>query len=461
MTKRVKYLLRESDMPTVWYNLASDLPGPLPPPLHPVTKEIMGPQELGRLFPASLLEQETSTQRWIDIPGEVLDVYRLWRPSPLYRAYRLEEALKTPARIYYKYEGVSPAGSHKLNTAIAQAYYNRRDKTERLTTETGAGQWGSALSVACSFFNLACDVYMVRVSYEQKPYRRSFMQTYGARIWPSPSTHTAVGRQMLERDPRSPGSLGMAISEAVTDAMADPTCSYALGSVLNHVLLHQTIIGLEVKAQLRMAQEEPDYIVACVGGGSNFAGLTFPFIGDNLQNPQGRSPRLVAVEPAACPTLTRGVYAYDYGDTAGMAPLVKMHTLGHNFVPPPIHAGGLRYHGCAPMVSALLDQGRIEARAVPQLATFAAGLLFARQEGILPAPESNHAIRHAIDLALLARDEGTEPCIVFGLSGHGHFDLSAYDNYLAGHLEDMTDAEERMGKARSQLPAVPAEEENP
>ncbi|MEW6524126.1 MAG: TrpB-like pyridoxal phosphate-dependent enzyme [Bacillota bacterium] len=450
MNQRVKFLLDESDLPTAWYNLAADVDLKLAPPLHPATLQPLGPDDLAPLFPPSLIQQEMCTDRLVDIPGQVLDVYRLYRPTPLVRARRLELALGTPARIYYKYEGVSPAGSHKPNTAIAQAYYNRRDGTKRLTTETGAGQWGSALSMACSFFDLECTVYMVRVSYEQKPYRRSLMGVYGAKVLASPSPETSVGRAFLEADPGCPGSLGIAISEAVEDAAKDPRACYSLGSVLNHVLLHQTVIGLEAREQMAMAGDHPDVIVGCLGGGSNFAGLTFPF----LEPSAGKRPSIVAVEPTACPTLTRGVYAYDYGDTGRVAPVVLMHTLGHSFIPSRIHAGGLRYHGAAPMVSSLLHQGLISARAVKQTATFEAGVLFARTEGILPAPESAHAIRATVDLALEARAAGTEPCILFGLSGHGHFDLSAYEAYFDGNLEDYDHPQQEIERALSQLPKV-------
>jgi tryptophan synthase beta chain len=449
VTESVKFLLTEKEIPTSWYNLGADLPFRPNPPLHPKTLQPLGPADLAPLFPLSLIEQEVSGERFLDIPGEVLDVYRLWRPTPLLRARRLERALETPARIYYKYEGASPVGSHKLNTAVPQAYYNRRSGTRRLATETGAGQWGSALALACSFFDLECTVYMVRVSYEQKPYRKTLMGVYGAEVIPSPSPRTASGRAVLKGDPDSPGSLGIAISEAVEDAANDPRACYSLGSVLNHVLLHQTVIGLEAIRQMELAGDHPDFVVGCFGGGSNFAGLAFPFLG--LQEVK---PQVIAAEPAACPTLTRGVYAYDYGDAAGVAPIVPMYTLGHNFVPPRIHAGGLRYHGAAPLVSALLRHGMIAARSVGQLDAFAAARLFARTEGILPAPESAHALQVTVDLAREAKQAGTQPCILFGLSGHGHFDLGAYETYLQGRLEDYEHPQEAIARALTELPRV-------
>ena len=447
-----KYVLTEADLPTRWYNLAADLPDG-PPPLHPATGQPLGPQDLTPLFPMALIAQEVTTERYIEIPEEIRAVYRLWRPTPLYRAERLERALDTPARIFYKYEGVSPAGSHKPNTAVAQAYYNKAEGVRRLATETGAGQWGSALAMACAFFGLECKVYMVRISYEQKPYRRSLMQVYGASVVPSPSPDTAAGRRMLEEDPDSNGSLGIAISEAVEDAASREDTKYSLGSVLNHVLMHQTVIGEEAIKQLEMAGATPDIIIGCVGGGSNFAGLSFPFLREKLA---GRANvRMVAVEPAACPSLTRGVYAYDFGDTAGMTPLVKMHTLGHTFVPAGIHAGGLRYHGMAPLVSALYERGLIEARAEPQLGVFAAALTFARAEGIVPAPEAAHAIKAAVDEALACRASGEAKTILFNLSGHGFFDLSAYEHYLAGKLQDYAYPREAVESALAHLP-VPA-----
>ena len=452
----VKFILSEKDIPTTWYNIIPDLPFQLMPPLHPGTLQPMNPGDLSRLFPMAVIEQEMSSKPEIDIPGEVLDVYRLWRPSPLFRARRLEAALRTPARIYYKYEGVSPAGSHKPNTAVAQAYYNKREGTRRLATETGAGQWGSALAMACSFFGLECSVYMVKVSYDQKPYRRALMQAYGADVTPSPSPKTAAGRSILAASPDSPGSLGIAISEAVEDAATHDDTKYSLGSVLNHVLLHQTVIGQEAQLQMEMAGEKPDYVVGCCGGGSNFGGLALPFIGESLKTKGSgrRGPRAIAVEPSACPTLTRGVYAYDYGDTAKVAPVAMMYTLGHGFVPAGIHAGGLRYHGDSPLVSALFHHGLIEARAVKQIPVFEAAVLFARSEGILPAPESAHAIRTAIDLAVEARETGADPAILIGLSGHGHFDLAAYDAYATGILEDYEHPQDEIDRAIAELPVV-------
>ncbi|HCC34029.1 MAG TPA: TrpB-like pyridoxal phosphate-dependent enzyme [Clostridiales bacterium] len=448
--QRFAFPLPAEGLPTCWYNLAADLPFRPDPPLHPRTLQPLGPADLSALFPPSLIEQEVSGERFLDVPGEVLDVYRRWRPTPLFRAVRLERDLGTAARIYYKYEGVSPTGSHKPNTAVPQAYYNRRDGTRRLATETGAGQWGSALAFASSFFELECTVYMVRVSYEQKPYRRTLMRAHGAEVVASPSERTAAGRAVRAEHPECPGSLGIAISEAVEQAMTEGETCYALGSVLNHVLLHQTVIGLEAREQMRLAGERPDYIVGCFGGGSNFAGLAFPFLG--LGDPK---PTVVAAEPSACPSLTRGVYAYDYGDTAGLAPVVRMHTLGHRFVPPSIHAGGLRYHGAAPLVSAILDRGLIAARAVGQRDAFAAAARFTRCEGILPAPESAHAIKVALDLALEAGERGQAPCILFGLSGHGHFDLGAYETYLDGQLEDCEYSLRDGEHALAGLPAVP------
>lgn len=446
-----KILLSEKEMPRQWYNIAADLSAAPKPPLHPSTKQPIGPDDLAPLFPMALIEQEVSTERWIDIPEEIIDIYRLWRPAPLYRARRLEQALGTPAKIYYKYEGTSPAGSHKPNTAVAQAYYNKREGVRRLATETGAGQWGSALSLACQMFGLECTVYMVKVSYEQKPYRRSLMQVWGAEVIPSPSDKTAAGRGVLEATPDSPGSLGMAISEAVEDAASNDDTKYALGSVLNHVLLHQTVIGLETKRQMEMAGDYPDVIVASHGGGSNFAGLAFPFLADKFA---GRDVRAVAVEPSACPTLTRGHAAYDFGDTAGMTPLMYMYTLGHEFVPDGIHAGGLRYHGAAPLVAHLYEQGLIEAKALPQRAVFESALQFARTEGLLPAPESAHAVHGAVEEALQAKEAGEERTILFGLSGHGHFDLGAYDNFLSGRLQDFELPQEVIDKALAALPSV-------
>ncbi len=450
--EHTKYVLDEDQMPTRWYNIVPDLPAPPPPPLHPATHEPVGPDALAPLFPMALIQQEVSGERWIDIPQDVLDVYRLWRPSPLYRARRLERALGTPARIYYKYEGVSPAGSHKPNTAVPQAYYNAQEGVTKLTTETGAGQWGSALAFACSVFGLECEVWQVRASYDQKPYRRLMMETYGATVHPSPSDLTESGRAVLAADAASPGSLGIAISEAVEKAAADPNTRYALGSVLNHVLLHQTVIGEEALQQMAMAGDTPDLIVGCTGGGSNFAGLTFPFLREKLA---GRiNPVIRAVEPASCPSFTQGVYAYDFGDTAGLTPLLKMHTLGHTFIPDPIHAGGLRYHGMAPLVSLLKEQGIIEARSVGQLATFESGVRFARAEGILPAPEPTHAIKVVVDEALAAREAGRPTVILFNLCGHGHFDLAAYQRYLDGSLEDYEYPAEKVAEALNALPSV-------
>jgi tryptophan synthase beta chain len=433
MSEHSKFLLADSQIPSAWINVLPSLPEPLAPPLHPQTQAPLGPQDLLPLFPMEVIEQEFSPKPSIDIPGEVMDIYRLWRATPLYRARRLEKALDTPAHIYYKYEGTSPAGSHKPNTAVAQAYYNKRAGIRRLATETGAGQWGSALSLACQLFGLECTVYMVRVSYDQKPYRRMMMHAWGAEVFASPSNRTNAGRGVLASSPDSPGSLGIAISEAVEDAATHADTNYSLGSVLNHVLLHQTVIGQETKLQMEQAGEEPDAIIGCFGGGSNFGGLALPYVLDRLA---GKGPRIVAVEPTACPSLTKGRFEYDYGDTAKLTPLVKMYTLGHDFVPAGIHAGGLRYHGASPLISHLVSLGHIEARAYPQLPVFESALQFARTEGILPAPESSHAIRAAIDEALAAREEGRARTILFCLSGHGHFDLAAYENYRDGKLID-------------------------
>lgn len=429
----VKILLSEGEIPQAWYNLQADLPVPLPPPLHPVTRQSLVPDDLAPIFPPDLISQEVSSERWIDIPGEVMDIYRLWRPTPLYRARRLEKVLQTPAKIFYKYEGISPSGSHKLNTAIPQVYFNKKAGIKRLTTETGAGQWGSALSIACQFFGLECKVYMVKISYEQKPYRRSIMETYGARVVKSPSRETEAGRKVLAKDPDSIGTLGTAISEAVEEASLRPDTNYSLGSVLNHVVLHQTVIGLEAKLQLEKVGLYPDLVIGCHGGGSNFSGLAFPFARDKLE---GGKVRLIAVEPSSCPTLTRGEYRYDFCDTVGLTPLLKMYTLGHDFTPPGIHAGGLRYHGASPIVSALRHDGIVEAQEYPQTAVFRSAILFARSEGILPAPESAHAVHAATVEALAAREAGEKKVILFGLSGHGQFDLAAYDAYLANKLED-------------------------
>jgi tryptophan synthase beta chain len=447
-----KYMLDESEIPTHWYNLVPDLPHQPAAVLHPRTWQPIGPADLAPLFPMALIAQEVSLDKTIEIPDEVRDVYRLWRPTPLFRARRLERALDTNAHIYYKYEGVSPAGSHKPNTAVAQAYYNKADGIRRLTTETGAGQWGSALAFACALFGLDLTVYMVNASYHQKPYRRSMIETYGAEVFPSPSNRTRAGQGVLAESPDSPGSLGIAISEAVEDAATHDDAHYSLGSVLNHVLLHQTVIGQEALKQMDRAGEYPDVVIGCVGGGSNFAGLAFPFVGEKLR--QGRQTRIIAVEPEACPTLTRGTYAYDFGDSVGLAPLVKMHTLGHGFVPPAIHAGGLRYHGAAPLLSQLVDDGTIEATAYAQNGVCEAAIQFARAEGIIPAPESAHAIRAAIDEAMRAREAGERRVILFNLSGHGHFDMGAYDAYLAGALQDYAYPNEAIKQALTELPHV-------
>ena len=452
MGEQVKFTLDESRLPETWYNIAADLPSPPPPVLHPGTGQPVGPDDLAPLFPMEIILQEVSTERTVPIPEEVRDVYRQWRPTPLYRARRLEQALDTPARIFYKYEGVSPTGSHKPNTAVAQAYYNMREGVRRITTETGAGQWGSSLAFAGGIFGIEIDVYMVRVSYDQKPYRRGLMEAFGARCVASPSTETAAGRAILEERPDSTGSLGIAISEAVEVAAQHDDTKYALGSVLNHVLMHQTVIGEEAIAQLEMADAWPDVLVGCTGGGSNFAGLVFPFLGRKLQG--GADVRVVAVEPAACPSLTRGRYAYDFGDTGHLTPLVKMHTLGSTFVPPGFHAGGLRYHGMAPLVSHLHELGLIEATAYTQTECFAAGVQFARAEGIVPAPEANHAVKGAIDEALRCREEGAERTILFNLCGHGHFDMQAYIDHFAGKLEDHAYDEAELALALAGLPAV-------
>ena len=445
-----KILLDEAEIPRQWYNVAADLPKPPSPPLGPNGKPI-GPEALAAIFPAALIEQEVSAARWIDIPEPVRDVYRLWRPTPLYRAHRLEAALGTPARIYYKYEGVSPAGSHKPNTAVPQAFYNAQAGIHRLATETGAGQWGSALALAGRLFGVAVRVYMVRVSYEQKPFRRSLMETWGAEVIASPSRVTQAGRNVLGADPESPGSLGIAISEAVEEAASRADTNYSLGSVLNHVLLHQSVIGLEAKRQLEKVGEYPDAVFASCGGGSNFGGVAFPFFADKAT---GRKVRLVAVEPTSCPTLTRGSYAYDFGDTAGLTPLMLMYTLGHDFVPPRIHAGGLRYHADSPLVSQLVHEGLVEAKAVPQLATFEAGVTFARTEGIVPAPESSHAIRAVIDEALECKETKEPRVLLFNLSGHGHFDMAAYDQYFRGELEDFDYPAEAIAASLERLPKV-------
>jgi len=452
MNDTVKYILDETRIPKVWYNLAADLPKPLPPVLHPGTGKPIGPADLAPLFPMSLILQEVSTEREIEIPEPVRQIYRQWRPSPLYRARRLEKALQTPAKIYYKYEGVSPAGSHKPNTAVAQAFFNKEAGVKKLSTETGAGQWGSALAFAGGLFGLEVQVFMVRVSYNQKPYRRALMETYGARCIPSPSNETQSGKAILAQRADHPGSLGIAISEAVEVAAQRDDTKYALGSVLNHVLLHQTIVGQEAMAQLEMAGDYPDIIVGCTGGGSNFAGIAFPFLGAQLRG--GKKVRVVAVEPAACPSLTRGKYAFDFGDTAHLTPLVKMHTLGSTFTPPGFHAGGLRYHGMAPMVSHIKELGLIEAVAYHQTKCFDAGVQFARAEGIVPAPEANHAVRGAIDEAIRCREEGKSKTILFNLCGHGHFDMQAYIDYFSGNLKDIEYDEAELAMALAGLPSV-------
>ena len=452
MSGQTKFLLDEEDLPTHWYNVVADLANPPPPVLHPATHEPIGPDDLAPLFPTALIEQEVSTERYIAIPEPVRDVYRLWRPSPLYRAHRLEQALGTPARIYYKYEGTSPAGSHKPNTSVPQAYYNAAEGVRRLTTETGAGQWGSALAFACAVFGLACEVWQVRISYEQKPSRKSMIETFGGVIHASPSRLTEAGRKILESDPDSPGSLGIAISEAIEIAAGDPETRYALGSVLNHVLLHQTVIGEEALRQMALAEDTPDLVIGCTGGGSNFAGLAFPFLREKLA---GRmSPDLLAIEPASCPSLTRGTYTYDFGDTAGMTPLMKMHTLGHDFMPDPIHAGGLRYHAMAPLLSHVYEEGHLTAEVRDQRACFAAGVTFARTEGIVPAPEPTHALAACIDEARRCAETGEEKVILTALCGHGHFDMGAYDRYLADDLIDRPYPQERIDEALTRLPRV-------
>jgi len=450
---QTQFLLTQNDVPTQWYNVQADLPAPLPPVLHPVTLQPVGPQDLAPLFPMELILQEVSQERYIDIAQPVLDVLKLWRPTPLFRAARLEKELGTPARIFYKYEGTSPTGSHKPNTAVAQAFYNKAQGVAKLTTETGAGQWGSALAMACNFFGIECKVYMVKVSYQQKPYRRSVMRMFGANVTPSPSEETEAGRAILAADPDSRGSLGIAISEAVEVALKNEDTKYSLGSVLNHVLMHQTVIGEEAIKQLDMAGvQEPDVVIGCVGGGSNFGGLMLPFMRANLRD--GAKTRFVAVEPMACPSMTLGVYAFDYGDTAKMAPVVKMDTLGHDFVPPGIHAGGLRYHGVSPLLAALHHHKLIEAVAYHQVPVFDAAALFTRTEGIIPAPEAAHAVRAAIDEALDAKEKGEERTILFNLSGHGLLDLGAYDAYLAGQLENYAYPEEKVREALTRLPQV-------
>jgi len=452
--ERAKFILDEKDMPTQWYNILPDLPEPLPAVLHPGTGQPVTPDDLAPLFPMALIMQEFSPERYIDIPEEVQEIYRTWRPTILHRAHRLEKALDTPAKIFYKYEGTSQAGSHKPNTAVAQAYYNKKEGIKRIATETGAGQWGSALAMGCMFFGIELKVYMVKISYEQKPYRRILMETWGATCVPSPSTDTKAGRDMLAKDPDCPGSLGLAISEAVEDAASRDDTHYSLGSVLNHVLLHQTIVGEETRKQMEMADAYPDIIVGCIGGGSNFAGQFLPWIRDKIS---GKKPdlRIVCVEPKAAPTLTMGPYAYDFGDVAGLTPLLKMYTLGHDFIPAPVHAGGLRYHGMAPIICHLYNLGLVEARAEHQLATFEAGVQFARTEGIISAPEPCHDLKVAIDEALKCKESGESKTILIAHSGHGHFDLAAYDQYLSGKMTDYDFPEDKMKEALSNLPQVP------
>jgi tryptophan synthase beta chain len=449
-TKSTKFLLDEKALPDSWYNIVPDLPFELAPPLNPATQEPVGPEAFEEIFPEGIIRQEVTAEPYVAIPEEVREIYALWRPTPLFRARRLEKALDTPAHVYYKYEGGSPAGSHKPNTAVPQAFYNKQEGVRRLTTETGAGQWGSSLAFACRQMDLECTVYMVRVSYGQKPYRRIMMETYGAAVHPSPTDLTQAGRKILKDNPDSPGSLGIAISEAVEDAATHGDAKYSLGSVLNHVLLHQTVIGQEAIEQMELAGEYPDVVVGCVGGGSNFGGIAFPYIRENLRG--GRDTKIVAVEPASCPTLPKGRYVYDFGDTAGTTPMMKMYTLGHTFVPSGIHAGGLRYHGDSPIVSALVHEGLVEARAYAQNPTFEAGVLFARTEGIVPAPEVTHAIKATVDLALKAKEAGEKRVILFNLCGHGHFDLSAYEAYLAGNLVDLEYSEEAIDAAVAQIP---------
>jgi tryptophan synthase beta chain len=448
----IQYSLPQNRIPEAWYNIAADLPTPMAPALNPATLKPLCPDDLAPIFPMGLILQEVSTEREIEIPGEVRQLYAQWRPAPLYRARRLEKALDTPAHIYYKYEGASPAGSHKLNTAIPQVYYNKIEGTKHLTTETGAGQWGSALAMASSFFGLDCKVFMVRISYDQKPYRRALIEAFGARVSASPSNETEAGRAILAVHPDSNGSLGMAISEAVELAVKDRYTKYALGSVLNHVMLHQTIIGLEAIEQMALADDEPDVVIACAGGGSNFAGLCMPYLGRKLKGLS--NARIVAVEPSACPTLTKGEFRYDFGDTAHLTPLLKMYTLGNSFMPPGIHAGGLRYHGMSPIISHVMNQGMIEATTVQQLDAFAAGIRFARAEGIMPAPESNHAIAQAIREALAAKEAGKSRTILFNLSGHGNFDMQSYINYQAGKLENYELPDEEIASALADLPVV-------
>jgi tryptophan synthase beta chain len=447
-----KIFLSESEMPRQWYNIAADMPTPMEPPLHPGTGQPVGPDDLAPIFPMKLIEQEVSQDRWIDIPEEILEKYRLWRPTPLYRAYDLEKHLQTPAKIYFKNEGVSPAGSHKPNTAIAQAYYNKISGTKRITTETGAGQWGSALSMCCALFGLECKVFMVKISFNQKPYRRLMMETWGATCVASPSTETEAGKKILSQNPDSPGSLGIAISEAVEAAVGDEDTKYSLGSVLNHVMLHQTVNGLETQKQMAIAGDYPDVLIGCAGGGSNFAGHVFPFVRDKIH---GKEIDIIAVEPSSCPTMTRGPFAYDFGDTVGMTPFLPMHTLGHGFVPEPIHAGGLRYHGMAPQVSQLILDGLVRPLAVPQLETFQAGITFARTEGFISAPETNHAVAAVIREAVKAKEEGKEKVILFNWSGHGLVDMAAYEAFLSGKLADHELPEAEIERALKEIESLP------
>lgn len=451
--KHIKVFLSESEIPEKWYNIQADLPRPLDPPLHPVTHQPLGPGDLTPIFPMGLIMQEVSQERWIEIPDEVMDVYKIWRPTPMHRAVRLEKALDTPAKIYYKNESFSPPGSHKPNTAVAQAYYNKKEGVKRIATETGAGQWGSALAFGCKLFGLQCSVYMVKVSYEQKPYRRILMETWGASVTPSPSTKTDAGKMILAENPNSTGSLGIAISEAVEDAFKHDDTKYSLGSVLNHVILHQTIVGLEAKKQMEKFGDYPDVVIGCVGGGSNFSGFAFPFVMDKLHGKK-KDLKVLAVEPTACPTLTRGLYEYDLGDTVGLAPIVKMYTLGHTFVPDPIHAGGLRYHGDAPLLCLLVKEGIVEATAYHQNPVFEAAVLFAQTEGYIPAPETAHAVKAAIDEALKCKESGEKKVIALNFSGHGHFDLAAYDAYISGKLEDYELPEEKIKEALTHLPKI-------
>lgn len=449
--KQTKVTLTEQDIPKQWYNILADMPNPPKPPLHPGTMQPIGPQDLSAIFPMSLIEQEVSSNRWIDIPDEVLQLYALWRPSPLFRAHRLEAELKTPARIYYKYEGVSPAGSHKPNTAIPQAYYNKQAGIKRIASETGAGQWGASIALACKLFGMEATIYMVKVSYNQKPYRKIAMQTWGATVHASPSNLTNAGRAVLAQDPNSNGSLGIAISEAVEDAATHNDTNYALGSVLNHVILHQTVIGLEAKKQFESINDYPDIVIGCCGGGSNFAGISFPFLYDKFA---GKQLRAIAVEPISCPTLTKGDFRYDFGDTAGLTPFMMMYTLGHDFMPPGIHAGGLRYHGDSPLVSQLCKEGIIEAKAYGQTACFESAMMFSRTEAIIPAPESSHAIKAAIDEALICKEEGKSKAILFNLSGNGYLDLTAYDDFLNGKLVDYEYPEEKIKESLAKLPKI-------